>query len=343
MEIEITSDALIRKSIEEISDDYLYYLKNYRIKDYSVKFCKNSQIIITFDNDLKIYKTKEKEGKHKTEIEEVFNDIKKHLENLFFYEYIKWKNSGDIIFKENYLIKSEEIPVYFIYFVHLIGIYYIEKIENMSNEEIKKFKINAYDEKTRKSEIVSEYIKLTTDEGNFKFMNRDKKIDQWCFKNDHIGEYSVVQKVNMEPTYIELLGCFVKEEHAVYICEDNIKKTAEKLRIHDNWFDGLNTDIGSNYDIFRSLVILHEIGHSIFQYTPRKLILDETRANYFSSWFTKGKYDYHIDCLTKFQPFIYKFPLLSAQYENIKKSRKNSNYDEELKLYNKKVDKLYEI
>ena len=210
---------------------------------------------------------------------------------------------------------------------------YVEKIEIKSSDEmyniVLKLKSRFLDEDTKKEYRHEEDNPF----GIFKRNYQDNALmrDDWWIRKDINNKNDPFQITEAKPTIVELLGCFVKEEHAIYICDKNIKKTT-KMISKDKWFE-------NEIKTFTKLVVLHEIGHSVFQYIGfdnKQPIINETRANYFSSLMTYGEFDYYINEFTSYQPFEYHFPFLSLHYMIYERRYMTTNpYLDTINCYNK--------
>ena len=238
-----------------------------------------------------------------------------------------------------------------IHFVGLWDIRYIKYVDKLTmirkQKEIDEF---LQEEKNEYDFFDTDRIKEEYNE-KYKDKESDKKDAWWIDYNDYKNARQIYEKNGLpkqiieinEPSALELMGCYAKNEKTIYICEENIEKTMDLLEVYDEWFGKDETGEYKHFKEFKDLVILHEIGHSIFQYNsdPFSSITNERQANYFSSLMTDGKYDAHIKCLTLFQPFIYRFPLLSLQY-TIYLENDEYNYDQLSDNYYQKVGELYE-
>ncbi len=233
-----------------------------------------------------------------------------------------------------------ETPLYFLDEIHFVGMAFIECIKSVKREEMlecfNKSK-NINDSKKESEMIVSDYRRISDFETQpsvkLPIIGKNKRNDTWWFEDQD----EMKQEFEVKPTMVELMGCFVKKEHSIYICKENIKSMSELLERRDDWYK-------RNLNIFIELIVLHEMGHSVFQYVGIEYfepIMNETRANYFSSFTTHGLYDDKIDYLTKFQPFVYHFPYLSFAYM-ISKLKFGGKYTKLLEDYYRMVGVLYE-
>ncbi len=219
--------------------------------------------------------------------------------------------------------------------IHFVGIIYIDCIKKLSKEDMYKanleIKSNLYDDGDTKKDYRMIIERNSNSQVPFIKVSDD---ETWWINDDG---FLPRQSIEETPSFIELMGCFSREERAIYLCDENINTTLKGLESYDGWFKYYKKH-------FKKLIVLHEIGHSIFQFTkkkPKEPILDETRANYFASYHTNGRYDDKIYLLTCFQPFIYKFPFLSFDYM-IKKTKTIGYYKLLKRDYYRKVDELYE-
>ena len=230
--------------------------------------------------------------------------------------------------------KKNNISLSFLDEIHFVGTLFIDRINSISKERMYAISLNTNNRIISDEIIKKEYDDTRRLESNNPLINKQDNIDDdWWMNPNSDG---ATQTFKARKTFIELLGLFVKEEHAIYICENNISRTITELSSHDPWFS-------ENINIFTELVVLHEIGHSVFQYNgfSTEPIKNETRANYYSSFITNGLYDDKIYHLTTFQPFIYRFPYLSFGYmHNLHFER--SEYRIELDDYFRMVGVLYE-
>jgi len=230
-------------------------------------------------------------------------------------------------------IRKKTIKASFLDEIKYVGVMYIKKIKVRNSENMLGTFLESKNLNVTNNDIRKDYLDLKEFKNSNPFtITDDKEIDNWWTKLD---DYSTFQTTNIMPTFIELLGSFNKKEHTIYICDDNINKTAEKMNLLKNeiWFS--NNDCKS----FKKMVVLHEIGHSVFQYighNPFEPIGNETRANFFASLMSFGEFDQYIKILSTYQPFIYKFPFLSFAYminERITKKGLIKDYNELKKLY----------
>jgi len=234
-------------------------------------------------------------------------------------------------------INEKRVPLWFLDEIHFIGITFVENVKSMSKKEMPTI-LEKIDLQLDETNIKEEYDNMKRIDSSIPFISIDDNgfvNDTWWMKENTFPS----QTFKSKKTFIELMGLFVRKEHTIYICEENIKRTMKGLVSFDSWFSS------KNEKKFIELILLHEIGHSVFQYigfSPSvESIKNETRANYFSSLVTHGNFDDKIYLLTIFQPFIYRFPYLSFQFMNNRYFLK-TEYSQLLKDYFKMVGVLYE-
>lgn len=144
---------------------------------------------------------------------------------------------------------------------------------------------------------------------------------------DDLNENNIKQEIYVLRK-VELMGCFVKDENAIYICPEHIEhflnqKDFDKSQIIDMYYK----------------VFAHEVGHLVFSYLNydlkdydkfkcrEKL---ERQANYFASYIYESYYDYLIKQVTNHQFKEYQNPLLLS-----------FRYTHTPIVYDKEVSKLY--
>ena len=236
--------------------------------------------------------------------------------------------------KSKIKFRKNSISLSFLDEIHFVGTLFIDRINSISKERMYGISSNMNNRLLSDETIKKEYDDTRSLESEIPLINKQDNIDDdwWMNPNDD----GATQTFKAKKTFIELLGLFIKEEHTVYICENNINRTITELSSHDPWYS-------ANKEVFTELIVLHEIGHSVFQYIGfySEPIKNETRAYYYSSFITNGLYDDKIYYLTTFQPYIYRFPYLSFGYmHNLYFER--SEYRIELDDYFRMVGVLYE-
>ncbi len=320
--IEVYKGKDLFEKIKNISmRKYMKYIDNFASFEYTSKDINFEKEIITIHLEDTI--NKRKYGRYKTIIR---NCIQQVCESFGMH---KRENA-----KMNFDDKS--ISLSFIDEIHFIGILYIENIKSVS--KTKMYEHSESIKSQSEEDIIKEYKIMKEINSLIPFIpieDNNINVNTWWMRTENNFPS---QSFDSKKSYIELMGLFVKKEHLICICNENLKKTFNGLKSFDSWFSS------DNEKKFIELIVLHEIGHSVFQYVgfypSVDLIKNETRANYFSSLITHGNYDDKIYLLTIFQPFIYKFPYLSFQFMNNKYFSK-TEYSKLLKDYYRMVGVLY--
>lgn len=227
-----------------------------------------------------------------------------------------------------------KIPFIALDLINFLGLRYVRKIETINAKDMK-LKYNNQPNFAPVDAIKKEYIhrrnNQKTSETWFFHCNGYENLEDRISIENLTAEFSTPkQTVDIEPSFLEMMTLFDSETRTIYVCEENINKTIYALHGYDNWF---NQD---NFETLKEIMILNSIGHSVFKYLnedsnfEENVIINNTRCNYLASLMTKGKYDYQIKCITHFQPFENRFPLLVSAFSPNEKEK-----------FNQKVGDLY--
>lgn len=221
--------------------------------------------------------------------------------------------------------------------IHLVGVLYIDTIKLVDEYTMKEY-VAGNKQKITDENIINDYMRIERSNGRLPKIDRQEieksHPDWWVNDNNDVPR----QKFPSTLSAVESMGVFIKKDHKICICLKNIEKCSKRLQKCE--------ECDCDSSLLESLVVLHEIGHSVFQFVGQEPtiepILNETRANYFSSLMTDGYFDDTIYALTKYQPFMYKFPYLSFQFEIYKsKSTLGDKYSILLDDYKDEVGELY--
>ena len=171
--------------------------------------------------------------------------------------------------------------------IHFVAYHTIEKTGVKPKEEMVRLRKEIY-------KNIEEFNKdYTWVEESFNTLKQDK-------------EKLEIEKIEI----IELLGCYVSKEKAVYLCDELIKETAQVNS--DDQIDILSPQ-GCLYHTIYKKVFTHEFGHLVFDWVNSKnREIKEKQANYFSSYITDGEIDEFIKEFTKNQPTEYHNPYLKG-------------------------------
>lgn len=285
----------------------------------------------------------------------IFNDYINLLFSRIISSFAAHKDNCEEIYGKN---NSNKLPLYFLDEIHFVGLAYVQSITIVSAKEMKRAYVNErsfkgslyYEEEQIKNEIENSYFGAFKENPFNPF--RDVEIDESDLPRPVlIGKEEPIYPVTpintaKHPTCIQLLGLFVRDKRRILICRELIEKTFKNLSKLDPWFKD-----ESNLEKFIRLILLHEIGHSVFQYVTFKNrymllfpCLNETRANYFASLMDEENLSEKIYLLTKFQPMIYRYPLLEFSFELFKIGRMIYSFAEYKKYYKEIVGGLiYEL
>ena len=256
-----------------------------------------------------------------------YNSIVSKIQQYVLRNYYKHSREEERLIRH----MTDKTSLSFLDEIQYVGLLYVDTIETKTSLEMPKQVVTNYNDQDIRDDY--ERMRRIFSESSLSPMNRDERNLHW---NEYDPDLS--QKLPYL-SYLQLLGLFIRPEHKILICEENIERLLKEMKQY-------RKDIDISLDKAIELILLHEFGHSVFQYvgnSPIEPIMNETRANYFASTIMDGRHDPFIKELTSIQPFIYRFPILSILYMVVSSYRGNNDYQDTIREYNDMVGALYGV
>ncbi len=180
--------------------------------------------------------------------------------------------------------------------------------------------------------------------------NKDDHLtnNEWEKLSENLGMFIELDKENAK--YINeniLLGESLSKGNWIFICPENIRSFSDNMLSYLNfkykgkyytYFDKSNEKMLNQFVLKK--VLLHELGHLVFRKsneTTDKEILNETRANWFSSILMNDSERYLLRIITAIQPYRYQklLPIPSINFSSWKEDNNN--------FYSRFLDYIYDV
>ena len=262
------------------------YTEKYQVSKICNKIKDENKVIITFDekiiemNSEYVFQVKAIRNKYYMQLLNLLNVLSptKLLDDFAFKEF------GEIMYLNNFIQNSDLIKMALI---NYIGTFYFENIFTLSEKSM--LKLDIFNDNNNSRDI-------------------SDALGMYCHYNEKLFDI-------LEPEITkEELNKIKKCKRFILICPELINKFCkdnyDKLKDYD-------TDIGQLFEMVFVEVLLHEIGHGVFEYINDRH--NEGRADYFAALSSDGTLDKMIKTHKDIVGFTYKLFFIDSDLEEIKK------------------------